>query len=73
MSLQLEDAKRTAVELASNGCTAQAILSQLYSLFDGFRFYEAKGRIWVEGDDYYFPPISLCVLSNFRGNQWDAK
>jgi hypothetical protein len=68
MSIQLEDARREAQELASNGCCAHTILSHLYAGYDGLRFYEAKGRVWAEGEDVYFPPQPLCFIStNPRG------
>ena len=56
MNIQLDSARREAQELASNGCNAHSVLSHLYGGFDGFRFYEAKGKIWAEGEDVYFPP-----------------
>ena len=66
--IQLEEARQLAQELASNGCAAGAILSELYSGFDGMRFWEHTNqrhvsKIWAEGEDVYFPPQVLCILS----------
>lgn len=71
MSIQLESARREAQELASNGCSAGTILSHLYAGFYGMRFYEHTdkrrvSRIYAEGDDVYFPPVALCIVSGGR-------
>lgn len=71
MSLQLDDARRTAQELAANGCGAHTILNHLYSSFDGMRFYAHTdqrriSKIYAEGDDVYFPPVVLCIVSGGR-------
>ena len=58
----IDIARQMARELVSNGCGAHAILSQLYADFDGFRFYEHKHKIWMEGDDTFVPPTLLCAL-----------
>lgn len=58
----IDDARLTAREMAAQGCSTHAILSQLYTSFDGFRFYEHKGKIWMEGDDTYIPAQELCVM-----------
>lgn len=68
MNIQIDSARREAQELASNGCSAGAILSHLYSGFDGMRFYEHTNqkrvsRIYAEGEDVYFPPAVLCIVS----------
>lgn len=66
--IQLDEARTMASELASNGCNAHSILKELYANFDGMRFWEHKdkrkiSKVWAEGDDVYFPPQVLCILS----------
>ena len=66
--IQLDEARAMAQELASNGCGAQTILSELFANFDGMRFWEHRAndrvsKVWAEGDDVYFPPQVLCILS----------
>lgn len=69
--IQLDEARAMAQELASNGCGAQTILSELFANFDGMRFWEHRAndrvsKVWAEGDDVYFPPQVLCILSTNR-------
>jgi len=71
MNIQIDSARREAQELASNGNSADTILSHLYSGFDSMRFYEHTDqkrvcRIYAEGDDVYFPPVVLCIVSGGR-------
>ena len=58
----IDEARELAQELVEKGNSPHAILSHLYAAFDGFRFYEHRGKIWAEGEDVYTTPQQLCTL-----------